>query len=128
MSLNLAMLALQGLQAAATARQRRQLAVAAVAGLTGLAALLAGLLMTGWALFLGFGTVLPAPWAAAAAAACLFLLAGLCATLALQCRPRPANPLDEALGRIAPLVKQHPAAALLAAAALGGLTGLSTRR
>ncbi|MFC3677395.1 hypothetical protein [Ferrovibrio xuzhouensis] len=128
MSLNLASLAFQGLQAAASARQRRQIAVAAVAGLFGLAAMLAGLLMAGWALFLGFSAVLIAPWAAAAAAACLFVLAGLSGCLVLRLKPEPVNPLNEAIAQIAPLVRQHPTTALLAAAVLGGLTGLSARR
>jgi hypothetical protein len=128
MSLNLAMLAFQGLQAAASARQRRQLAVVAVAVLFGLAAVLAGLLMAGWALFLAFSAVLLASWAAAAAAGCLLLLAALCGALVLRFRPQPVNPLNEAVEQIAPLVRQHPTTALLAAAVLGGLTGLSARR
>src|SRR3546814_11298571 len=90
--------------------------------------MLAGLLMAGWALFLGFSAVLIAPWAAAAAAACLFVLAGLSGCVVLRLKPEPVNPVNEAIAQIAPLVKQHPPTALLAAAVPGGLTGLSARR
>jgi len=128
MSLSLTSLAFQGLQAAASARQRRRLAAAAVAGLVGMAALFAGVLIAGWAVFLGFSAILMAPWAAAASAACLLLLAALCGYMALRLRPRPADQLGDALAEIAPLVRQHPTTALLVAAILGGLTGLATRR
>src|SRR3546814_14441173 len=85
--------------------------------------MLAGLLMAGWALFLGFSAVLIAPWAAAAAAACLFVLAGLRGCVVLRLKPEPVNPVTEAIAQIAPLVKQHPTTALQAAPVPGGQIG-----
>ncbi len=128
MSLQLFGLAFQGLQAAASARQRRRLAVVAVAGAVGACALLAGLLLLGWALFLAYGMLMPLPLAAAGAAFSLLLLAGLAGWLAYRLRPNPADDMTALLDQVAPLVQQHPTGALLAAAALGGLSSLLLRR
>lgn len=128
MSLPLLSLAFQGFKAAASARQRRRLAVVAVAGAVGACALLAGLLLLGWALFLAYGLVMPLPLAAAGAAFSLLLLAGLAGWLAYRLRPNPADDMTAMLDQVAPLVQQNPTGALLAAAALGGLSSLLLRR
>lgn len=128
MSLPLLGLALQGLTAVASARQRRRLAVVVVAGAVGLCALLAGLFLLGWALFLGFGTILALPWAAAAAAFCLMLLAGVAGLLAYSLRPSPAGDMADLLAQAEPLIRQNPGTAMLGAAVLGSLTALLMRR
>ncbi|WP_370155600.1 hypothetical protein [Ferrovibrio sp.] len=128
MSLNLAMLAVQGLQAVASARQRRHLAAAVVAGLAAVLLLFVAVLMAAVAGYLGFSTILPPPWAAAATAASLLAAAGLVGLVLLRLRPQPASPLQEAVSQIEPLIRQHPTTALLAAAVLGGLTGIVARR
>jgi hypothetical protein len=128
MSLPLLGLALQGLTAAASARQQRRLAVVAVAGAVGLCALLAGLVLLGWAMFLGFGTMLSLPWAAAAAAVSLIALAGLAGLLAYGLRPSPAGDMAALLAQAEPLIRQNPGTAMLGAAMLGGLTALLARR
>lgn len=128
MSLPLLTLAFEGMRAAASARQRRQLAVVAVAGAVGACALLSGLLLLGWSLFLGLGTLMPLPLAAAAAALSLLALAALAGYLAYRLRPNPANDAAQMLAQVEPLVRQNPGTAVLAAAALGGLVTLFARR
>ncbi len=135
MSLPLLSLAFEGMRAAASARQRRRLAVVAVAGAVGACALLSGLLLLGWSLFLGLGTMMPLPLAAATAAFSLLALAALAGYLAYRLRPTPANDIADLLAQAkplltqaGPLVSQNPGTALLAAAAAGSLVALLARR
>ncbi|MBX3456702.1 hypothetical protein [Ferrovibrio sp.] len=132
MSLQLFGLAFQGLQAAASARQRRRLAVVAVAGAVAALALLSGLLLLGWAAFLALCLWVVPPLAGLLAALLMLTLSGLGGLLAYRLRPDPGQEmqhmLQESLAPLGPMVRENPKAAMLSAAALGGLTYLLLRK
>lgn len=128
-------LLLGGLQMATTRRQRWRYAAVAGLGLVAYAALFAAFILFGWALFLGFGTMMLPHWAAAAAGGVLILvivLSGLIAWWVWETRPRQPFSLDaglgQAMGIAAPLVKQHPLASVLGAAGLGAILASLLRR
>jgi hypothetical protein len=119
-------LLLSGLQAAASKRQKRRLAVVAALGIIAFAALSASFILFGWALFLGYGTSLAPPWAAAAAGGTLIgFIAALGVVAALSWTYWPKHGLQEEFDRlrdeIEPLARKHPLASVGVAAGLGVL-------
>jgi len=131
-ALTLLGLAVEGVKAASSARQRRRLAVVAAAGAVGALSLLVGLFLVGWAIFLGFSQIIPMPAAAAAAALAMLAISAGAAGLAYRLRPSPtadmAETLSEMQAKVEPIIRQNPGKAVLAAAALGGIVAVLTRR
>lgn len=126
-------LALGGLQSAMLARKIKKAAIAGAIIVVALTSLVATFIIGGWAVFLGFGAILTPAWAAAAAAGVLLLI-----TLALLLiagwvwgRPQP-DPIRDAMAKVAPvgrqLTRDHPAGAVLGAAALGAILAMVVRR
>lgn len=132
MSLQLLGLAFQGLQAAASARQRRRMAVVAAAGAVAAFGLFAGLLLLGWAAFLALCLWVSPPLAGLLAGLAMLALSGSGGLLVYYLRPDPRHDmqdmLQEGLAPLAPLIRENPKAAMLSAAALGGLAYLLLRR
>lgn len=126
-------LALGGLQSAMLARKIKKFAIAGAISIVALTALVATFVLGGWAMFLGFGAILTPAWAAAAATGVLLLITLLLLLMAswVVGRPQP-DPIRDMMARMAPLGRQithdHPAGALLGAAALGAMVGLILRR
>lgn len=131
-ALTLLGLAVEGVKAASSARQRRRLAVVAVAGAVGAFSLLIALFLLGWAVFTGLSQFMLLPWAAVLAALAMLAISGAAAGLAYRLRPSPTADMAEVLmemqAKVEPLIRQNPGKAVLAAAALGGLTALFMRR
>lgn len=119
-------LLLSGLQAAASKRQRQRLGVIIALGIVAFAALSSSFILFGWAMFLGYGTMMAPPWAAAAAGGTLIgfiLLLGVVAALVWQFWPSYGlqDELKKIQHELEPLARQHPLASVGVAAGLGAV-------
>lgn len=130
---NLIGLVIGGIQTAVLARKLKRIGAAALVGILALIVLQAALVIGGWALFLGFGAVLSPAWAAAAATGVLLLITIVLVAAAIGIvKQAPPDPIKQTMSQVGPIsrqvTRQHPAAAVAGAAALGMVTALLLRR